>query len=92
VSRGVLVTGASGGIGRAVAVAFARAGDRVAVHYSTRVAEAERTLAGLPGEGHALVSGDLADPVQVADLATEAATALGGVEVLVPRGSSRPST
>jgi 3-oxoacyl-[acyl-carrier protein] reductase len=83
VSRGVLVTGASGGIGRAVAVAFARAGDRVAVHYSTRVTEAERTLAGLPGEGHALVSGDLADPLQVADLATEADTALGGVAVLV---------
>jgi len=83
VSRGVLVTGASGGIGRAIAVAFAREGDRVAVHYSTRRAEAEQTLAALPGDGHALVSGDLADPRQVADLATAADTALGGVDVLV---------
>jgi 3-oxoacyl-[acyl-carrier protein] reductase len=83
VSRGVLVTGASGGIGRAVAAAFAGAGDRVAVHYSTRRPEAERTLAALPGDGHALVSGDLAQPRQVADLATAAGTALGGVDVLV---------
>ena len=82
-SRGVLVTGASGGIGRAVAVAFARSGDRVAVHYSTRGAEAERTLAELPGDGHALVPGDLADPEQVAELATAADTALRGVDVLV---------
>jgi NAD(P)-dependent dehydrogenase (short-subunit alcohol dehydrogenase family) len=83
VGRGVLVTGASGGIGRAVAVAFARGGDRVAVHYSTRRAEAEQTLALLPGDGHALVSGDLAEPLQVADLAADAASALGGVDVLV---------
>ena len=82
-SRGVLVTGASGGIGRAVAVAFARRGDRVAVHYSARRAEAERTLGELPGDGHALVSADLADPAQVADLAAAADTALGGVDVLV---------
>lgn len=82
-SRGVLVTGASGGIGRAIAVAFARAGDRVAVHYSTRRADAEHTLTALPGDGHALVSGDLADPRQVADLAAAAADALGGVDVLV---------
>jgi len=83
VSRGVLVTGASGGVGRAVATAFAQEGDRVAVHYSARRAEAEQTLAQLPGEGHALVSGDLADPQQVADLAAAADTALGGVDVLV---------
>lgn len=82
-SRGVLVTGASGGVGRAVATAFAQEGDRVAVHYSARRAEAEQTLAQLPGEGHALVSGDLADPQQVADLAAAADTALGGVDVLV---------
>ena len=82
-SRGVLVTGASGGIGRAIAAAFAAAGDRVAVHYSTRRAEAEHTLAALPGDGHVLVSGDLGDPQQVADLATAADTALDGVAVLV---------
>jgi 3-oxoacyl-[acyl-carrier protein] reductase len=82
-SRGVLVTGASGDLGRAIAVAFAREGDRVAVHYSARAAEAEQTLAQLPGDGHVLVSGDLADPQRVADLAAATDTALGGVDVLV---------
>ncbi len=82
-SRGVLVTGASGGIGRAIAAAFARQGDRVAVHYSARRAEARRTLDELSGDGHALVPGDLADPARVADLAAAADDALGGVDVLV---------
>ncbi|MER5932334.1 SDR family oxidoreductase [Streptomyces sp. NPDC002054] len=81
--RGVLVTGASRGIGRAVAAAFARQGDRVAVHCSTRQADAERTLAALEGSGHTLLEGDLADPAQVEALAAEAAAVLGGVDVLV---------
>ncbi|MEV7613581.1 SDR family oxidoreductase [Streptomyces sp. NPDC089799] len=81
--RGVLVTGASRGIGRAVAAAFAAQGDRVAVHCSARHADAERTLAELDGTGHVLVTGDLADPARVEALAAEAAEALEGVDVLV---------
>jgi 3-oxoacyl-[acyl-carrier protein] reductase len=42
--RSVLVTGGSGGIGRAVCLAFARAGWTVGVHYFTRPAEAFATL------------------------------------------------
>jgi 3-oxoacyl-[acyl-carrier protein] reductase len=79
----VLVTGASGGIGRAVAEAFAAEGDRVAVHYSTRREAAEQTCAGLPGDGHVVVSGDLGDPAGTEALADAAAAALGGVDVLV---------
>ncbi|MBT2510809.1 SDR family oxidoreductase [Streptomyces sp. ISL-98] len=82
-SRGVLVTGASRGIGRAVATAFSRQGDRVAVHCSTRRSDAEETLAGLAGNGHTLVSGDLTDPARVEALVAEADEALGGVDVLV---------
>ncbi|MEU3914563.1 SDR family oxidoreductase [Streptomyces sp. NPDC029721] len=82
-SRGVLVTGASRGIGRAVAAAFARQGDRVAVHASAPHADARETLAALDGEGHVLVTGDLGDPARVEDLVAEAADALGGVDVLV---------
>ena len=41
-SRAVLVTGGSRGIGAAVAAAFADRGDRVAVHYGRRSAQAER--------------------------------------------------
>jgi NAD(P)-dependent dehydrogenase (short-subunit alcohol dehydrogenase family) len=81
--RGVLVTGASGGIGRAVATAFAALGDRVAVHYRGNRAGAQATLAGLAGEGHVLVAGDLADPEAALRIADEAEAALGGVDVLV---------
>ncbi|MYZ38084.1 3-oxoacyl-ACP reductase, partial [Streptomyces sp. SID4917] len=38
--RRVLVSGASRGLGRAVARAFAANGDRVAVHYGSRAADA----------------------------------------------------
>ena len=81
--RAVLVTGASRGIGAAVARAFAAAGERVAVHYHAGRAAAERTLASLPGDGHALVAADLADPDAVRGMVDLAAHALGGLDVLV---------
>lgn len=82
-SRNVLVTGAARGIGRAVASAFAEAGDRVAVHYGSRWEEAEATLAALPGQGHVLVGADLRDPEAAAALVERAVEGLGGVDVLV---------
>ncbi|MEK8170522.1 SDR family oxidoreductase [Streptomyces sp. M19] len=81
--RRVLVSGGSGGLGRALAQAFAAAGDRVAVHYGSRRAEAEQTLASLTGEGHTLLTADLADPASAAALSDAAADALGGIDVLV---------
>ncbi|MEC3918924.1 SDR family NAD(P)-dependent oxidoreductase [Nocardia sp. CDC160] len=82
-SRGVLVTGASRGIGRAIAKAFADNGDRVAVHYSSRRAEAERTLSELVGAGHVLIGGDVSDADEAARIVDEAIAALGQVHVLV---------
>ncbi|MGI8614271.1 MAG: SDR family NAD(P)-dependent oxidoreductase [Nocardioidaceae bacterium] len=82
-SRAVLVTGASRGIGRAVAQAFAAAGDRVAVHYGRSADEAQRTLDSLRGSGHLLVGADLADPEQVRAAVDSAAGGLGRLDVLV---------
>ncbi|TDV57916.1 SDR family NAD(P)-dependent oxidoreductase [Actinophytocola oryzae] len=82
-SRGVVVTGAAQGIGRAVATAFAEQGDRVAVHYSTSAAAAEATVAALPGEGHVVIGGDLTDPARAGSVVAEAVAALGGLDVVV---------
>ncbi|MGI5158480.1 SDR family NAD(P)-dependent oxidoreductase [Microbispora sp. CA-102843] len=81
--RAVLVTGASRGIGRAIAVAFAAAGDRVAIHHRGSPELAERVRAELPGEGHAVVQADVADPADARRVVEEAAAALGGIDVLV---------
>lgn len=82
-SRAVLVTGASRGIGRTVAQAFAALGDRVAVHYGSSAAEAERTLASLSGDGHTIVQADMAEAEQVRRAVEGAAEGLGGLDVLV---------
>jgi 3-oxoacyl-[acyl-carrier protein] reductase len=82
-SRAILVTGASRGIGAAAARAFAERGDRVAVHYGASRERAEEVLAGLPGEGHVVVGADLADPDAVLAMVDAAASALGGIDVLV---------
>jgi 3-oxoacyl-[acyl-carrier protein] reductase len=81
--RGVLVTGASRGVGAATARAFAARGDRVVVHYRGARDRAEAVLADLDGEGHAVLGADLTDPAQVQRLATEAVQALGRIDVLV---------
>ncbi|MFI5560513.1 MULTISPECIES: SDR family NAD(P)-dependent oxidoreductase [Amycolatopsis] len=88
---GVLVTGASRGIGRAIARAFAEKGDRVAVHYASKREEAERTLGELPGSGHGLIQGDLSEPEVAQRVADEAEALVGGVDVLVNNAAFAPS-
>jgi NAD(P)-dependent dehydrogenase (short-subunit alcohol dehydrogenase family) len=81
--RAVLVTGASRGIGRAIATAFARNGDRVAVHHRDSAELAAALCGGLPGEGHVTVQADVADPDAVRQMVDAAADRLGGLDVLV---------
>jgi 3-oxoacyl-[acyl-carrier protein] reductase len=82
-SRAVLITGASRGIGRATAAAFAAAGDRVAIHHRDSAALAGSLRAELPGAGHLVVQGDLADPAAVRAFVDGSARALGGLDVVV---------
>lgn len=82
-SRGVLVTGASRGIGRAIAARFAEAGDRVAVHYVGREDDARETVDRLPGSGHALLQADLRSPTACRLLVERAVADLGSLDVVV---------
>lgn len=88
--RRVLVTGASRGIGRAVATAFAARGDRVAVHFGTREDDARATLAALPGTGHVLIGGDLSLPDAAREIVSGTVARLGGVDVLVNNAAVAP--
>jgi short-subunit dehydrogenase len=76
--RTALLTGATGGLGRAIAKALAEKGATVVL--SARKAEAlEALAAGLPGEGHRVLAADLAEPGAAERLAAEA----GAVDILV---------
>jgi NAD(P)-dependent dehydrogenase (short-subunit alcohol dehydrogenase family) len=82
-NRKILVTGSSRGIGRAVATAFAEAGDTIVIHHRGSPALAAEVLASLPGSGHSVGQADLADPVAVRAMVDAAAGDLGGLDVLV---------
>ncbi|HEY0700726.1 MAG TPA: SDR family oxidoreductase [Micromonospora sp.] len=81
--RAVLVTGASRGIGRAVARAFADSGDRVAIHHRDSAVLAGQLRDCLPGDGHLVVQADLTDAEAVRRMVDEAAAGLDGLDVLV---------
>ncbi len=81
--RAVLITGASRGIGRAIAAEFAKAGDRVAVHHRKSPELAERLVTELPGTGHTAVQADVADPDAVRVMVDLAAERLGGLDIVV---------
>ncbi|MDX8147953.1 SDR family oxidoreductase [Lentzea sp. BCCO 10_0061] len=81
-TRRALVTGASRGIGAAIAHALAASGHQVAVHYRSGADEAQAVAASLPGDGHVTVQGDLGAN-RAGQVVSETAEKLGGLDVLV---------
>lgn len=83
--RAILVTGASTGIGAAVAKAFAAQGARVAVHYNESAAAAEAVVDEIArggGDG-ILIQGDVSKPGESERVVEAAAENLGGLDGLV---------
>jgi len=78
-----LVTGASRGIGRAIARALAARGVRVALHYHTHEDAAKESRAQLAGDGHFLCSADLGDAAATAQLWSDVVLTLGRIDILV---------
>ena len=84
-NRVVLVTGASSGIGKAIAAAFAREGARVAITYRSNKAGAEETVKCIEeagGEGFAFQM-DLTDPPGIENAVAHALKHWGHIDVLV---------
>ncbi len=88
--KSALVTGSSTGIGAAVAVAFARAGMKVAVHYNASREPAEKVLAEVEAAGAKaiLLSGDVRKSDACAGLVEATVQAFGRLDVLVNNAGS----
>lgn len=88
-----LVTGASRGIGKAIAIALARAGADVAVNYRSRADEAHDTCRAIEqlGRRSIAVPADVSDSIEVNRLVSNVETELGPVAILVNNaGITRP--
>jgi NAD(P)-dependent dehydrogenase (short-subunit alcohol dehydrogenase family) len=83
--RRALVTGGDSGIGRAVAVAFAKEGADVAIAYLNEHRDAQHTKELVEREGRrcVIMPGDLADPAHCEEVVERTVHQIGGLDVLV---------
>jgi 3-oxoacyl-[acyl-carrier protein] reductase len=85
-NRVVFITGASTGIGAAAALAFARAGCRLALHYNASADQAREVASAVQALGAEalLVQGDLAHPTDVVPrIVAETMARFGRIDVLI---------
>ncbi|MEE9275711.1 MAG: SDR family NAD(P)-dependent oxidoreductase, partial [bacterium] len=87
--KAALVTGGSGGIGRAAAAALSAEGARVAIAARGRkgLEEAAAEIEARTGRAPRILSADCSRPEEAARMAAEAAEALGGLHFLVNMAS-----
>ena len=89
---GTLITGGDSGIGRAVAIAYAREGADVAISYlPDEQADAEETKRWVEGAGRRclLLPGDIRDQAWCRTLVEKAAVAFGRLDVLVNNAAAQ---
>ena len=80
-----LVTGASRGIGREIALAFAREGADVAANYNKSQSAAESLVASITAAGRrgVTIQADIGQPADIERLVAETMTAFGRIDILV---------
>lgn len=83
--RVALITGADSGIGRAVALAFAREGADVVISYLNEDEDAQETVRVVEDAGRRAlaIAGDIGDEKHANDLIDRAVKELGGLDILV---------
>jgi NAD(P)-dependent dehydrogenase (short-subunit alcohol dehydrogenase family) len=79
----ILVTGASRGIGRAVAEAFAASGGKIAVNFRNNETSASETLNALGPGGHVLVQADVSSADGARKAVEESVSGLNGLDIVV---------
>jgi 3-oxoacyl-[acyl-carrier protein] reductase len=79
-----LVTGGSRGIGRAISLALAAHGARVAINYASNATAADETVQAAGGAGAAIaIAGDVGDAATAARLVEATVAAFGRIDILV---------
>lgn len=88
-----VITGADSGIGRAVAIAFAREGADVVISYLDEHDDAEETRRWVEQAGRrgVLAAGDLSQPADCRELIARSVRELGGIDVLVSNAAFQMS-
>ena len=82
-NKKVLITGASRGIGKATALAFAEKGAKVGLNFRNNLDEAQKTLSQLPGEGHRLFQKDISKKENCQELIGDFVSSYGQLDILI---------